>query len=63
MSGIFDERRPFPRRPAGAPRRRPRALLPTLAVVIALLIALAVFTNVWTERLWYKSIDYSEVFN
>jgi uncharacterized membrane protein (UPF0182 family) len=50
-------------RPPRAVSRRPRALLPTLATVVAVVIVLAVFVDLWTERLWYGSLNYSEVFN
>ena len=42
--------------------RRPRALLPTLAVLIGLIIFFSIFTNFWTELLWYRSVGYSDVF-
>ena len=51
--------RPRPSRPVG---RRPRPLLPTLVAVIAVVVALGIFTEVWTERLWYQSLDYGAVF-
>jgi uncharacterized membrane protein (UPF0182 family) len=60
--GVYDvpeeERRPP--RPSG---QRPRALLPTIATLIVLLILFSVFTDVWTQRLWYKSIDLGSVFS
>jgi hypothetical protein len=42
--------------------RRPRALIPTLAVLIGLIIFFSIFTNFWTELLWYRSVGYSGVF-
>lgn len=43
---------------------RPRsALLPTLVVAAVLVILFAIFTNVWTDRLWYVSFDFGGVFN
>ena len=42
--------------------RRPRALLPTLAVLIGLIIFFSIFTNFWTELLWYRSVGYAGVF-
>ena len=43
------------------PRRR--VLLPTLLTLGALLFLLAVFTGLWTDRLWFDSLNYSEVFS
>ncbi|MFC7623676.1 UPF0182 family protein [Microlunatus sp. GCM10028923] len=43
---------------------RPRsALLPTLVIAAVLVILFAIFTNVWTDRLWYVSFDFGGVFN
>ncbi|MBA2739803.1 MAG: UPF0182 family protein [Nocardioidaceae bacterium] len=47
----------------GAPAPRPSVLLPTLVTLGALLLLLAIFTGVWTDRLWFASIDYSSVFS
>jgi uncharacterized membrane protein (UPF0182 family) len=46
----------------GLPANR-RALLPTLVTLAALLFAGAVFTGVWTDRLWFQSLDYGDVFS
>ena len=46
----------------GAARRR-SAILPTLMVVAVLVVIFAIFTNVWTDRLWYLSFDYGTVFS
>ena len=46
-----------PRRPRRTSGGRPRALLPTIATLIVLLILFSVFTDVWTQRLWYRSVD------
>ncbi|MDP9444196.1 MAG: UPF0182 family protein [Actinomycetota bacterium] len=63
MSGLFDDGRTFGDRAAAQQRQRPpRALLPTLAVVIALLIIGSTFTDLWTERLWFSSVDKATVF-
>jgi uncharacterized protein len=43
------------------PRRS--VLLPTLVTLGVLLLLLAVFTGVWTDRLWFNSVDYSSVFS
>ncbi len=43
---------------------RPRsALLPTLVIAAVVVILFAIFTNIWTDRLWYVSFDFGEVFN
>jgi uncharacterized membrane protein (UPF0182 family) len=60
---------PDPGRPAGPPPgrppslgRRPRALVPTL-VVLAILTSLSgLFTNFFTDLLWFRAIGYSSVF-
>jgi uncharacterized protein len=52
-----------PRRVPGRPAsRRSRVLLPTVVVLAALMIFFGVFTSFWTERLWYQSEGFSEVF-
>ncbi|GAA3621046.1 UPF0182 family membrane protein [Microlunatus ginsengisoli] len=44
--------------------RRPRgAILPTLVIAAVIVVAFAIFTNIWTERLWYSSFDFGTVFN
>ena len=43
--------------------RRKSAILPTLVVAAVLVVLFAIFTNVWTDRLWYVSFDYGEVFS
>ena len=51
---------PRPRPPVG---ERPRALLPTLLIVVAVVVALTVFIELWTDRLWFTSVGYASVFN
>ena len=34
--------------------RRRSAILPTLVIVAVLVVAFAIFTSVWTDRLWYR---------
>ncbi|RNL62671.1 UPF0182 family protein [Nocardioides marmoriginsengisoli] len=53
---------PPPQRP-GNGSRRPRPLVLTLIVMAVLLIAFSLFANIWTEKLWFSSIEYSDVFN
>jgi uncharacterized protein len=43
-------------------RRRGRALLPTLLIVVGLIIAFSIFTGFYTDLLWYQSVDYTRVF-
>ncbi|UAL28565.1 UPF0182 family protein [Nocardioides rotundus] len=69
MSNPFFDDVP-PRRPGGgrpappaAPSRRPRALLITVGVLLALFIGVTAFSSLWTERLWYGSIGFSSVFS
>ena len=52
-----------PRRPPapGALRRR-RAVLPTLLITGALLVAFSMLTGFYTDLLWYRSVGYSSVF-
>ena len=43
--------------------RRRSAILPTLVIVAVLIVAFAIFTSVWTDRLWYSSFGYPSVFS
>jgi uncharacterized membrane protein (UPF0182 family) len=57
VSGIFDEEegdQPAPTR--RTPSRRPRALLPTLAIVVALVVLFSLFVELWTTKLWFSSV-------
>ncbi|GAA2755580.1 UPF0182 family protein [Actinopolymorpha rutila] len=55
-----------PRDPSrrGFPRGnvRTRALVPTIVVLVVLMAVFGIFTNFWTERLWFRAVDYSGVF-
>src|SRR5689334_17740103 len=63
MSGIFGvPGRPGPGRGPGFDRRR-RVLVPTLVTLAALLFVGSIFTNIWTDRLWYRSVGYGSVFS
>jgi uncharacterized membrane protein (UPF0182 family) len=44
------------------PRRRNRALLPTLVIVGLLLITFSIFTGFYTDYLWFSSVGYTSVF-
>jgi uncharacterized membrane protein (UPF0182 family) len=43
--------------------RRRSAILPTLVIVAFLIVVFAIFTSVWTDRLWYGSFGYASVFS
>ncbi|MEJ7690772.1 MAG: UPF0182 family protein [Nocardioidaceae bacterium] len=45
------------------PSRRPRALLPTLGVVVVLVFLFSVFVEVWTQKMWFSSLGYEAVFS
>ncbi|HVE27506.1 MAG TPA: UPF0182 family protein, partial [Sporichthya sp.] len=51
------------RRPFSVGRKRPKALIPTLVIIVALVIGFGVFTSFMTDLLWYRSVDYTEVFS
>ena len=64
MSGLFDDGSPEPVRrtpPPGSPQRS-RALIGTIIVLVIVFFVVSVFTGVWTDRLWFKSVGYSGVF-
>ena len=64
MSGIFDDGSPEPARrvpPTGSPQRS-RALIGTIIVLVLAFFLISVFTGVWTDRLWFKTVGYSGVF-
>ncbi|MBA2445490.1 MAG: UPF0182 family protein, partial [Nocardioidaceae bacterium] len=63
MSSVFSEDDGRPIRARRPPSRRPRALLPTLAVAFALVMAFSVFVEVWTGRLWFDALGYGDVFS
>ncbi len=44
------------------PRRRGRILIPTIAVVLALILLFVIFTGFYTDLLWFRSIGKSSVF-
>lgn len=61
MSDLFDEdpERPAPERPG----RRARALVITGVVLVVGFFLLTAFASVYTDRLWYKEVGYSQVFS
>ncbi|GGD28290.1 UPF0182 family protein [Nocardioides daphniae] len=46
----------------GPPQRRSRALVITAGILLVGFLALTAFSAFWTERLWFKSVDFSGVF-
>jgi len=61
VSELFDDdpREDATRRPS----RRSRALVITAVVLIAAFFGLSTFATVYTDRLWYSSVGYGEVFS
>ncbi|WP_084255603.1 UPF0182 family membrane protein [Nocardioides sp. J54] len=61
MSDLFDEEpaRPAPERPG----RRARALVITGVVLVVGFFLLTAFASIYTDRLWYKEVGYSQVFS
>ena len=53
---------PAARRVSTVPRRRSRALLPTILVLVVLLMLFGVFTGYYTDWLWFRSVGYTQVF-
>ena len=63
MSGIFEgSGSTAAGRTRRTPTRRPHALLPTLAIVVALAVLGSVFVEIWTDKMWFSSLGYSSVF-
>jgi uncharacterized membrane protein (UPF0182 family) len=64
VSGLFDDDtpEPAPRVPPRGPQQRSRALIGTIIVLIVAFFFVSIFTGVWTDRLWFASVGYSEVF-
>ena len=60
MSDIFGTPRQRPQNPRA--ERRRKVLVPTLVTLAALLLAGSIFTSIWTDRLWYKSVGFAGVF-
>ncbi|MFZ2503613.1 MAG: UPF0182 family protein [Nocardioides sp.] len=64
MSELFDDEsargpvRAEPQRPSG----RSRALLITAVSIGVLLMGFTGFASIWTEKLWFSSLDYGSVF-
>jgi uncharacterized membrane protein (UPF0182 family) len=66
VSGFFDDDPPAQQRAAVPPRGpsgRARALIGTAVVLVVTFFVISVFTNVWTDRLWFRNLGYGEVFS
>jgi uncharacterized membrane protein (UPF0182 family) len=64
VSGFYDDdpADPAPRMPRARRPQRSRALIGTIIVLVVAFFLVSVFTGVWTDRLWFKSVGYSGVF-
>ena len=62
MSGFFDDEPPARPRATTAAPQRSRALLGTAVVLVVAFFLISVFTGLWTDRLWFRSVDFSSVF-
>ena len=64
MSGLFDDDNTAQVRrvPPSGSQQRSRALIGTIIVLIVAFFSVSAFTGVWTDRLWFRSVGYSEVF-
>ena len=62
MSELFDDD-PRATPPKNAAPRRSRALVITAAVVVLGIFGLTGFASIYTDRLWYQSADYGQVFS
>jgi uncharacterized membrane protein (UPF0182 family) len=65
VSGFFEGDDPpaRARRPGIAASRRPRVLIGTAVVLVLAFFLLSVFDGIWTDRLWFGSIGYPQVFS
>ncbi len=61
MSELFDEEEP--RQPARPAPRRSRALIITGLVLIVVFFGITTFASIYTDRLWYKTVGYGQVFS
>ena len=63
VSGLFDDDTPdagATRVPRRRSQQRSRALIGTIIVLVVAFFLVSVFTGVWTDRLWFQSVGYSE---
>jgi uncharacterized membrane protein (UPF0182 family) len=61
VSELFDEEEP--RKPARPAPRRSRALIITALVLIVIFFGITAFASVYTDRLWYRTVGYGQVFS
>jgi uncharacterized protein len=64
VSDLFDQepRRPVPPRPP-VNTGRARALVITGVVLVVTLLSLSTLATLWTDRLWYQSVGFGQVFS
>jgi uncharacterized membrane protein (UPF0182 family) len=43
-------------------RHRPRLLVPVVLAIVVLGVLFAVFANIWTDRLWFGEVGFTDVF-
>lgn len=61
MSHIFGDIPP--QQPAPPAREKsPRAMISTLITLAVAMVVISIFTSIWTEKLWFDSVDYLSVF-
>jgi uncharacterized membrane protein (UPF0182 family) len=63
MSDIFDEESAGTPPPARSGSRRSRALIITAIVLVLAFLGVSTFASLYTDRLWYQSGGYAEVFS
>jgi uncharacterized membrane protein (UPF0182 family) len=65
VSDFFNDDPEEPRRPVPIRHesRRPRPLVLTLIAMAVLLIGFSIFAGIWTDKLWFSSVGYAEVFS
>jgi uncharacterized protein len=64
MSDFFNDEPEEPRRPVTVrpDSRRPRPLVLTLIAMAVLLVGFSLFSGIWTDKLWFASVGYGDVF-
>ncbi|MCW2795646.1 UPF0182 family protein [Nocardioides sp.] len=63
MSELFDDDPRDAAPPGRTGSRRSRALIITAGVLIVFFFGLSTFSGIYTDRLWYDSVGYGEVFS
>ncbi len=54
--------RPPGRPPAFRLPPRPRYLIPAVIAVVAIIVLFVIFTGIWTDYLWFRSVHFSSIF-